>query len=44
MGTLDDDPGKPAEMHFMLGSKVPWLEVHDDLQQETGGVAFGERD
>ncbi len=44
LGTLDSDPLRRADMHFMVGSKVPWLEIHDDLPQEPGGVPFGERD
>lgn len=44
LGTLDTDPGRKAEIHFMVGSKAPWVEVHDSLPQETGGVPFGERD
>ena len=44
LGTLDTDPSKRAELHFMLGSKAPWVEVCDSLRQETGGVPFGERD
>jgi hypothetical protein len=44
LGTLDADPGRKAELHFRIGSKVPWLDVHDSLRQEAGGPAFGERD
>jgi hypothetical protein len=44
LGTLDTDPKRKAELHFMVGSKAPWLEIHDSLRQEPGGVAFGERD
>jgi len=44
LGTLDSDPSKKAEMHFMVGSKVPWMEIDDSLPQEAGGVPFGERD
>jgi hypothetical protein len=33
-----------AELHFMIGSKAPWVEIHDHLLQEAGGVPFGERD
>ena len=45
LGTLDDDPGRLAEIHFMTASKVPWLEIHDELpQQDAGGPRFGEKD
>jgi len=44
LGTLDTDPMKKAELHFMVGSKVPWVEIDDSLPQESGGVPFGERD
>ena len=44
LGTLDTDPGRPAEMHFMVGSRVPWLTIEDALRQEGEGVPFGERD
>jgi hypothetical protein len=43
LGTLDTDPAKKAELHFMVGSKAPWVEIRDSLRQETGGVRFGER-
>jgi hypothetical protein len=44
LGTLDTDPKRQAELHFMLGSKAPWLTVHDDLRTNTQGPAFGQRD
>jgi hypothetical protein len=44
LGTLDTDPQRLADMHFMVGSKVPWVEICDTLPQETGGPPFGERD
>src|SRR5262245_37370301 len=44
LGTLDTDPGRSLDMHFMVGSKVPWLTLADDLRQEGGGPPFGERD
>ena len=44
LGTLDTDPRKTAEIHFMLGSKAPWVEIHDSLDQEPSGVPFGEKD
>lgn len=36
MGTLDTDPGRSADMHFSTASKVPWLEICDDLEQVEG--------
>jgi len=33
-----------GELHFMLGSKVPWLEIADTLDRKGGGPPFGERD
>ena len=44
LGTLDEDPGRRAEVHFMVDSKAPWVEIADTLPQETGGPPFGERD
>lgn len=44
LGTLDTDPGRQAELHFRVGSKAPWVEIHDALPQEPSGVRFGERD
>ncbi len=44
MGTLDAAPAKAEHVHFMVGSKVPWLEITDGFPQEPGGVPFGERD
>ncbi len=44
LGTLDTDPGKAVAMHFMVGSKVPWMEICDSLPQEAGGPPFGQRD
>ena len=44
LGTLDTNPGKTAALHFMLGSKVPWLEIRDSLPTEPQGVPFGQRD
>ena len=44
LGTLDTDPERTADLHFMVGSRVPWLSIHDSLPQEGGGPAFGERD
>lgn len=44
LGTLDTDPGMKVELHFMVGSKAPWVEIADDLRQEGGGPAFASRD
>jgi len=45
LGTLDSDPGRTADLHFMIESKVPWLDVDDALPKENGGgPAFGRRD
>ncbi|NNL67974.1 MAG: GFA family protein [Myxococcales bacterium] len=44
LGTLDTPPEAKAAMHFMVGSKAPWVEIHDALPREPGGPPFGERD
>ena len=44
LGTLDSDPLRNAAVHFMIGSKAPWVQISDRLAQEPGGVPFGERD
>ena len=44
LGTLDDDPKRTADVHFMVDSKAPWVEIADRLPQESGGPPFGERD
>jgi hypothetical protein len=44
LGTLDTDPLRTGKVHFMVGSKAPWFEIDDDLAQEEGGPAFGQRD
>lgn len=44
LGTLDTDPGRRVEMHFMVGSKAPWVEIEDGLRREGEGVPFGVRD
>lgn len=44
LGTLDSDPSRRVEQHYMTGSKAPWVEIHDFLPQKTIGVPFGERD
>jgi hypothetical protein len=44
LGTLDTDPGRAVEEHFSLGSKAPWVEIHDGLPRKSGGAPFGTRD
>lgn len=45
LGTLDSDPGVTVQLHFMVASKAPWVEIHDSLPQELGdGPPFGKRD
>lgn len=44
LGTLDTDPGVTVEMHFRAGSKVPWVEICDDLPREESGPPFGAQD
>ncbi len=44
LGTLDTDPGRRADLHYMADSRVPWFEIHDELPQEGSGPAFGEKD
>ncbi|MHB1946437.1 MAG: GFA family protein [Metallibacterium sp.] len=44
LGTLDSDPHVSVEVHFMVGSKAPWVDIRDSLPQDAQGVPFGERD
>ena len=44
LGTLDSDPARKGEMHFEVGSKAPWVEIHDTLPQKPGGPPFGQCD
>jgi hypothetical protein len=44
LGTLDTDPGVLVDMHFMVGSKAPWVVIADALPQENNGPPFGARD
>jgi hypothetical protein len=38
-GALDQDPGSRPWGHIFVGSKAPWYEIADDLQQfPEGGV------
>jgi hypothetical protein len=32
-GLLDDDPGVGVAYHIYVGSRAPWIEVHDDVPQ-----------
>jgi hypothetical protein len=42
LGTLDTDPGRLAEEHIFVSSKVPWIELQDGLPEKPGGARFGE--
>lgn len=44
LGTLDTDPHMKAELHYLVGSKAPWVEISDGIPQESGGPLFGTRD
>jgi hypothetical protein len=44
LGTLDTDPDVEVEMHFMVGSKAPWVKIEDRLHQEHNGPPFGTKD
>jgi hypothetical protein len=41
LGTLDTDPHMRATMHYLVGSKAPWVEISDGLSKEPGGPPFG---
>jgi hypothetical protein len=43
MGTLDTDPGVKVEMHYMVGSKAPWVSIEDALPQELNGAPFSSK-
>ena len=45
MGTLDSDPGIRPNWHIFTASKVPWLEIADDLphRMEDRGKPFGSK-
>jgi hypothetical protein len=43
LGTLDSDPGRTVERHIFVSSKVPWLDIGDELPRTDGGVPFGGR-
>jgi hypothetical protein len=41
-GLLDDDPGVRPKLHVFVRSKVPWIEIDDDLpKHETWVPGFG---
>ncbi len=42
LGTLDSDPEVKVELHYMVGSKAPWVDIQDGLAKEFGGLPFGE--
>jgi hypothetical protein len=44
LGTLDTDPDVRGDVHYLVGSKAPWLKIADGLPQEAGGPPFGTRD
>jgi hypothetical protein len=44
LGTLDTDPGCKVALHFMPGSKAPWVDIDDGLAREGDGPPFGQRD
>jgi hypothetical protein len=45
LGTLDSDPGRKVDQHFMTDSIAPWVEICDELPRKPGGgPPFGERD
>jgi hypothetical protein len=33
MSTVDGDPPRPTGYHAFVGSKAPWHEITDDLEQ-----------
>jgi len=33
MSTVDGDPPRPLGYHAFVGSKAPWHEIHDKLEQ-----------
>lgn len=37
-GTLNEDPGMKASMHFHVASKAPWFEICDSLPQLPEGM------
>lgn len=44
-GCLDDDPGTRVQRHTYVGSKAPWLEITDGIEQHeewAGGAVTGD--
>lgn len=41
MGGLDGDAGLAPRAHIFVGSKAPWLAIHDDLPQHPEGLGSG---
>jgi hypothetical protein len=37
-GLLDDDPGVRPSIHVFTSSKVPWVDLNDDLQKHDRWV------
>ena len=42
LGSLDGDPGRRPLAHFWVGSKAPWHEITDGLEQFEGDAPPGE--
>jgi hypothetical protein len=43
LGTLDTDPAVTAQLHYMVVSRAPWVQIEDSLEQERGdGPEFGQ--
>jgi hypothetical protein len=38
MGCVEGDPKLPTGSHQFVGSKAPWVEIHDDLPQFLGSA------
>ena len=38
-GTLDADPTTRPQLHYFVGSKVPWFEIADALPQRPAGAS-----
>ena len=43
IGSLDDPESVRPERHFGVDSKIPWLEIHDDLPSEAFSEGFIEK-
>jgi hypothetical protein len=35
MGAIEGDPPRPEGYHIYVGSKAPWYEINDDLNQHA---------